>query len=79
MPTDPVTVRWTLHAAEKARQLGFSCSDVEAALLESHRSRRRNSGQAQWRVVVGRLVIAYEHPDHDDLLVARVVIIWRRR
>ena len=79
MPPDPISVRWTLHAVEKARQLGFSRSDVETALLEGHRNRQRNPGQAQWRVLAGRLAIAYEHPDHDDPLVARVVTIWRRR
>jgi hypothetical protein len=28
-----------------------------------------------WQVVAGRLVIAYEHPDGDDPLVARIVTI----
>lgn len=36
-------------------------------------------GKAAWQVVAGRLVIAYEHPDGDDPLAARIVTIWRRR
>ncbi len=59
--------------------LGFAPLDVESVLLEHHRERRRNTGRARWQVAAGRLVIAYEHPDGDDLLVARVVTVWRRR
>ncbi|MGO9763754.1 MAG: hypothetical protein ACLP1Q_21080 [Solirubrobacteraceae bacterium] len=79
MPTDPSSVRWTLHALDKAQQLGFARRDVESALLEGHRERRRNNGQTRWLVVAGRLVIAYEHPDGDDPLVARIVTVRRRR
>ena len=79
MPTDPTSVRWTLHALDKAQQLGFARRDVESALLEGHRKRRRNKGQARWLVTSGRLVIAYEHPDGEDLLVARIMTVWRRR
>ncbi len=79
MPTDPVSVSWTLHALDKAQQLGFARIDVEAAVLGGHRARRRNTGEAAWMVVVGRLVVVYEHPDGDDPLVARVVTVWRRR
>jgi hypothetical protein len=76
---DPTSIRWTLHALDKAQQLGFARRDVESALLERHRERRRNAGRARWRVIAGRMVIAYEHPDGDDPLVARVVTVWRRR
>lgn len=79
MPTDPVSVRWTHHALDKARQLGFARHDVEATLLEHHQERRRNTGEAAWQIIAGRLVIVYEHPDGDDLLAARVVTLWRRR
>jgi len=58
VPTDPVSVRWTLHALDKAQQLGFARLDVESALLAHHRERRRNVGPAQWRVTAGRLAIA---------------------
>jgi hypothetical protein len=77
--TDPSSVRWTLHALDKAQQLGFARQDVESALLEGHRKRRRNKGRAHWQVAAGRLVIAYEHPDGDDPLAARIVTVWRRR
>jgi len=79
LPTDPISVRWTLHALDKAQHLGFARRDVESVLLERHRERRRNAGTAQWRVIAGRMVIAYEHPDGDDPLIARVVTVWRRR
>jgi hypothetical protein len=79
VPDQPITVIWTLHALDKARQLGFARSDVEDAVLSGHRSRRRNAGEAAWMVVAGRLVIVYEHPDGEDPLVARVVTVWRRR
>lgn len=79
MSTDPTSVSWTLHALDKARQLGFARADVEAVVLDEHRRRRRNPGEAGWRVVAGRIVVVYEYPDGDDLLVARVVTVWRRR
>jgi hypothetical protein len=79
VPTDPISVRWTDHALDKAQQLSFARHDVESVLLDGHRKRRRNKGRAAWQVVAGRLVIAYEHPDGDDPLVARIVTVWRRR
>ena len=77
--TDPISVVWTLHALDRAWQLGFGRHDVEEALLGGHREWRLNKGEAVWLITAGRLVIAYEHPDGDDPLVARVVTIWRRR
>ncbi len=76
---DPISVRWTRHALDKAQQLGFSRHDVEAALLAGHSGRRRNRGNAGWRVIAGRLVVVYEHPDAGDPLVAGIVTIWRQR
>jgi hypothetical protein len=64
-----------LHALDKAQQLGYARLDVESALLERHHERRR----ARWLVAAGRLVGAYEHPDGDNPLVARIVTVWRRR
>jgi hypothetical protein len=72
-------VRWTLHALDKAQKLGFARHDVESVLLERHRDRRRNAGNAAWQIAAERLVIAYEHPDGDDPLAARIVTVWRRR
>ncbi len=79
VPIDPISVRWTLHALDKAQQLGFTRRDVESAVLEGHRERRRNKGQARWLVAAGRLVVAYEHPDDEDPLIAPIVTVWRRR
>jgi hypothetical protein len=42
VPADPVFVSWTLHAFDKARQLGFARGDVEAAVLGGHRGRQLN-------------------------------------
>jgi hypothetical protein len=72
VPTDPISVRWTHHALDKAQQLGFARLNVESALLDGHRGRWRNKGKAAWQVVAGRLVIAYEHPDGDDPFAARI-------
>jgi hypothetical protein len=77
--TDPVSVSWTLHTLDKARQLGFTRADIEAAVLVGHRKRRRNAGEAAWKVVSGGIVVVYEHPDGGDPLIARVVTVWRRR
>jgi hypothetical protein len=71
--TDPISVRWRLHALDMAQKLGFARTDVEPVPLAYHRERRRNAGRARWRVAAGRLTIAYEHPDGDDPLVARIV------
>ena len=75
----PSRVTWTEHALVKASMLGFARVDVERALLEHHDRRQRNVGAAQWRVVVERFVVLYDHPDYDDALTARVVTLWRRR
>lgn len=50
----------------------------EHAILVGHARRSRNTGAADWLVRVGRLVVAYDHPDDDDAAVARVVTLWRR-
>jgi hypothetical protein len=79
MPRDPISVRWTDDALAKAQQIGFTRANIEAVLRDGHQDRRRNDGDAQWRLTVGRLIIAYEYPDEDDPLVARTVTVWRRR
>ena len=65
--------------ATAAYYLGFARSDVERLLLEQHHARTRNSGAAGWRLLVGRLVLVYDHPDGDDPSAARLVTLWRRR
>jgi len=52
--------------------------DVEEALLTGHRRRRRNTGAADWLIGAGRLLVAYNHPDEGDELIARIVTLWRR-
>jgi hypothetical protein len=39
----------------------------------------RQSHYADWRLTIGRVVIAYDHPDHDDVGAARIVTLWRLR
>jgi hypothetical protein len=38
----------------------------------------RNAGAADWQVVVGPWVVAYDHPADDDATKARIVTLWRR-
>jgi hypothetical protein len=73
----PTTVLWTDHALVKAQLLGISRSDVEDAILGHHDRRVRNARAADWLVLSGRLVVAYNHPADDDL-TALVVTLWRR-
>lgn len=79
VPPGPRVIRWTDHAIAKAHALGVTQADVEAVVLEHHGKRRANTGAAAWLLIVGRLVVAYDHPDHDDFVAARVVTIWRAR
>ena len=76
---EPTLVRWSDHALAKAELLAITRSDVESAVLQGHAGRRRNAGDAEWRVTVGRLVVLYDHPDHDDSTAVRIVTLWRRR
>jgi hypothetical protein len=73
----PSRIRWTEHAGAKADLLRVSRADVEDAVLEHHDRRTENTGAADWRVAVGRLVVAYDYPHDDDELTARVVTLWR--
>jgi DNA-binding XRE family transcriptional regulator len=53
--TDPISVRWRDHALDKARQLNFARHNVESALLDGHRKRRRNKGRRRGRSSGDRL------------------------
>jgi hypothetical protein len=77
MPAAPQVVEWTDHALVKAQLLGIARADVEDAILTRHRHRSRNTRAADWLVVSGRLVVAYNYPAQDDL-TALVVTLWRR-
>lgn len=79
LPSVPRRVRWTDHALDKAALLGIARADVEHTLIERHHARRRNARSADWILTSGRLVIAYDHPDHDDATTARVITLWRQR
>jgi hypothetical protein len=80
MARGPRRVTWSEHALVKARFLGLTRTDVERAVIERHGERLRNPGDADWKLVVGRLVVAYNHPDRDgDESTAAIVTLWRRR
>ena len=78
MPERPHVVVWTDHAVVKADLLASARTDVEDAVLEHYEDRTRNTGAADWLVVVGRLAVAFNHPDDEDPTTARVVTLWRR-
>jgi hypothetical protein len=75
----PQLVEWTDHALAKADRLGIPRSDVEDAILSRHHERTGNTRAADWLIAVGHLAVAYNHPDDDDWLTARVVTLWRPR
>ncbi len=74
MLATPHAIRWTDHALAKAQSLGMARTDVEEAVLQHHAERQANSGAAGWIVKMRRIVVAYDHPDGDDPLIARVII-----
>jgi hypothetical protein len=47
-------------------------------VLKHYEERTCNTGAADWLVVIGRLAVAFNHPDGDDSTAARVVTIWRQ-
>ena len=79
MRSRPYSARWTLHALEKAEQLGYTRELVERTVFERHGQRVKNAGAAGWRVTSGNLVVVYEHPDDGNASRARIVTLWRRR
>jgi hypothetical protein len=80
MARGPRRITWSEHALAKARFLGFAATDVEEAVLERHGERLRNSGEGDWKLVVGRLVVVYDHLDREgDSSTAQIITLWRRR
>ena len=73
----PMAVLWTDHALVKAQLLGVARLDVEDAILRGHDRRTRNARAADWLVQSGRLVVAYNYPEADEM-TALVVTLWRR-
>jgi hypothetical protein len=78
LSSDPHVVVWTDHALVKAQVLGVPRVELEDALLSSHARRVRNTRAADWLLTIGRLEVAYNHPDEGDDVTARIVTIWRR-
>jgi hypothetical protein len=74
---DPRIVAWSDHAIVKASLLGIARADIEDVVLTGHRERSRNTGAADWLLVSGRIVIAYNHPAGDEL-TALIVTVWRQ-
>lgn len=73
----PRIVHLTDHALAKSQILGIARSELDAAVLEGHRERTRNSGSADWLITVGGLSVAYNHPSERDQLTALIVTLWR--
>lgn len=74
----PHRVTLVRHAVERAHEHGWTTTDVAELVLRHHPQRRRNSGRAQWRIVVGAVTVLYDWPDGDDDGTARVVTLWSR-
>jgi hypothetical protein len=72
-------VEWTSHALAKAEELSIPRSDIEDAVLERHHERTGNTGAADWLILADRLAVAYNHPDGDDWITARIITLWRPR
>jgi hypothetical protein len=70
---------WTQHAEERLRDRNLAKDLVEQAIREGHPMRQINKGEADWRLVLGRFVVIYDHPDGDDIDAVRVVSVWTRR
>lgn len=73
----PRIVEWTDHALAKAELLSIPRAHVEEAILTQHERRSRNTRAADWLVVSGRLVVAYNYPARDEL-TALIVTLWQR-
>lgn len=57
--------------------LGLARADAEDAVLSAHATTARYPKSADWLVSLGRYMIAYIHPDDDDVETARIVTVWR--
>jgi hypothetical protein len=77
MPTERFI--WTEHAEERLRDRKLTKGVVERAIREAHPLRQVNRGQADWRLVFGRFVVVYDHPDGEDIDAVRIVSVWTRR
>ncbi len=76
MCVQPHRVVFTDHAADRAEKYAVPFSDVADVVLEGHRHRTFNPGDADWQVHRDRLVVVYDWPDAGDEATARVVSLW---
>lgn len=74
----PSGVRFTGHTHRRAGQRRIGLDAIEAAVLNGHDRRRRNPGQADWRLTHHGLVVLYDWPADDDPTLALVRSAWRR-
>ena len=70
---------WTKHAEERLHDRKLTKDLVEQAIREGHPMRQTNKGDADWRLVFGRFVVIYDHPDGEDIDAVRIVSLWTRR
>jgi hypothetical protein len=70
---------WTEHAEERLEDRKLTKDLVEQAIREEHPIRLPNKGEADWRLVTGRFVVIYDHPDGEDIDSVRIVSVWIRR
>jgi hypothetical protein len=69
---------WTTHAEERLYDRKLTKDLVERAIREGHPMRETNVGEADWRVISGRFVVIYDHPDGEDIDAVRIVSVWAR-
>jgi hypothetical protein len=73
----PRRIRLTEHALFQADRRRIPVEVIPRAIAERHARRRRNPGQADWRVQLGRIVVLYDWPVGDDQDAALVRTVWR--
>jgi hypothetical protein len=74
----PTRIRFTRHARIRVERRRLSLNQVETIVLEAHGRRTRNQGRADWRLVVGEIVVLYDWPAAGDESLALVRSVWRR-
>jgi hypothetical protein len=70
-------IRLTEHALFQADRRRIPVEAIHRAIAERHPRRRRNRGQADWRVQLGRIVVLYDWPAGEDQDAALVRTVWR--
>jgi hypothetical protein len=70
---------WTIHAEDRLYERKLTKELVEKAIQEGHPLREPNEGEVDWLVDAGRFVVAYDHPDEEDIDAVRIVTVWTKR